>query len=348
MQRQRWWNTIDHLVAVPADFATQAVEFRELMFDACRLRLHCNVPKAISLSGGLDLSSVLSSIAAVDHSGSAQRAFVAAFPGTPQDETAHALLVVERAGAIPVVRPMSGDELSARLDAYLYQFEEIGGLFGAAAWALYREMRSDGIVVSLDGHGGDELLGGYVTHIGQALLRSGGLAAAPRRTLDLIETLRNMHDPAQSGRRPNKALLAALTLPSIRSVARRTSADRRRRHALVDMMLHVRSPIMSAVLTSDEEEAIDALGPLSSVLYRSFHRDSLPQILRNFDVHAMGHGIEVRMPFLDWRLVAMPSRCRTKAKSRKGMLSACCAKQCAACCRSLFACAVTSWGSTCQ
>jgi asparagine synthase (glutamine-hydrolysing) len=179
VQRQRWWNTIDHLIAVPADFAAQAVEFRELMFDACRLRLHCKVPRAISLSGGLDSSSVLSSIAAVNHSGSAQRAFVAAFPGTPQDETAHALLVVERAGAIPLVRPMSGNALSAHLDAYLYQFEEIGGLFGAAAWALYREMRSDGIVVSLEGHGGDELLGGYVTHIGQALLRSGGLAAAP-------------------------------------------------------------------------------------------------------------------------------------------------------------------------
>jgi asparagine synthetase B (glutamine-hydrolysing) len=29
-------------------------------------------------------------------------------------------------------------------------------------------MRADGIVVSLEGHGGDELLGGYAMHIAQA------------------------------------------------------------------------------------------------------------------------------------------------------------------------------------
>jgi len=36
---------------------------------------------------------------------------------------------------------------------------------------------------------------------------------------------------------------------------------------------------------------------------RSFHHRSLPRILRNFDVHSMGHGVEARMPLLDWRVV---------------------------------------------
>jgi asparagine synthase (glutamine-hydrolysing) len=53
----------------------------------------------------------------------------------------------------------------------------------------------------------------------------------------------------------------------------------------------------------EEEKAIDALGPLSARLYRVFHRTTLPMILRNFDRCSMAHGIEVRMPFLDWRLV---------------------------------------------
>ena len=43
---------------VPQDLATQAEEFRELLFDACRLRVRCDVPVAMSLSGGLDSSSV--------------------------------------------------------------------------------------------------------------------------------------------------------------------------------------------------------------------------------------------------------------------------------------------------
>ena len=34
-----------------------------------------------------------------------------------------------------------------------------------------------------------------------------------------------------------------------------------------------------------------------------FHSTVLPTILRNFDRLSMAHGIEVRMPFMDWRLV---------------------------------------------
>lgn len=151
-RRWRWWNTLDHLVSVPRDIATQAEEFRELLFDACRLRVRSDVPLATSLSGGLDSSSVLCSLAAAQKGGAARlppewrRAFIASFPSTPQEEIAYAILAAERAGATPVVRRFSGDEFRANLDAYLYQYEEIGGLSGVAPWALYREMRREGVV----------------------------------------------------------------------------------------------------------------------------------------------------------------------------------------------------------
>jgi asparagine synthase (glutamine-hydrolysing) len=304
VRRQRWWNTLDHLVSVPRDCAAQAEEFRGLLFDACRLRSHCPVPSATSLSGGLDSSSVLCSIAADKRDDRPPRAFIAAFPGTPQDETAYALLAARHSGATPIVRSICNDEMRAHVDAYLYQFEEIGGLFGAAAWAHYREMRADGIVVSLEGHGGDELLGGYAMHIAQALLRSGGLAAAPRRTLDLINTLSEMHNRGDPGGRPSRALLAAVTLPSFASIVRRMPAGWRRRQKFVDTLLHARDPVVSCGNGDrDELKAINNLGPLSGALYHSFHHGTLPRILRNFDVHSMGHGIEVRLPFLDWRVV---------------------------------------------
>jgi len=38
-------------------------------------------------------------------------------------------------------------------------------------------------------------------------------------------------------------------------------------------------------------------------LYRDFHETVLPLILRNYDRMSMAHGVEVRMPFMDWRLV---------------------------------------------
>jgi asparagine synthase (glutamine-hydrolysing) len=319
----QWWNTLDHLVSVPRDIATQAEEFRDLLFDACRLRVRSDVPAATSLSGGLDSSSVLCSLVAAQEGGGAdrqapewRRAFIAGFPGAPQDETMYATLAAERAGAIPVVHQFSGDDFRAHLDAYLYQYEEIGGLFGIASWALYREMRREGVIVSLEGHGGDELLAGYGLHILLALMRSRGLMAAPCRTLDLIDTLQHMHG-AGGPERPNKAVLAALTIPGVRAVARclrpsqRLLAETIRRHSF--------DPTTATdEAARAEEQAIDALGPLTGALYRSFHRHSLPRILRNFDVYSMGHGVEARMPMLDWRVVCYGFSVPDESKAARG------------------------------
>ena len=323
IRRWRWWNTLDHLVPVPADLDEQAEMFRELLFDACRLRLRCDVPVATALSGGLDSSSVVCSLAAGQRAGTIERqapewrrAFIAGFPGTLQNETPYAQLAAERAEALPVVRILSPEALAADVGAYLYQFEEIGGLYGIAPWALYREMRREGVVVSLDGHGGDELLGGYEIHILLALLRGGGLLSSPRRTLDLIDTLQHLYTAENPLRPTSKAFIAAWTIPLVRSLVGRLSAVprlpgmsgmRARQHMLADMARrHSADP--AAAQDPDaaaEERAIDAMGPLTGALYRSFHRQSLPRILRNFDLASMGHGVEIRAPLLDWRIVCL-------------------------------------------
>jgi asparagine synthase (glutamine-hydrolysing) len=326
-RRWRWWSTLDHLHPVPRDLATQAEEFRELLLDACRLRLRCDVGVATSLSGGLDSSSVVCALAAAQERPGAvrqppewRRAFIAGFAGTPQDEAEHAALAAERAGATQVVRQLSGEDLAAHVDDYLYQFEEIGGLFGAAAWLLYREMRRAGIVVSLDGHGGDELLGGYDYYVMLAMMRGRGVLMEPRRTLDLIAVLRELQGAGRGGSPPSRAVLAALTIPGVRAVApwiprvrhvHGSYAPILRRHAFdpgttADPALHA------------EERAIDALGPLTAALYRSFHRHSLPRILRNFDAHSMGHGVEVRMPLLDWRVVCYGFSAPDESKIARG------------------------------
>ncbi|MFO7630885.1 MAG: asparagine synthase (glutamine-hydrolyzing), partial [Caldilinea sp.] len=79
----RWWRTLDHLVAVPRRFDDQVLQFRELFEDACRLRMRSDVPIGTSLSGGLDSSSVVSTLAHVARQGGErlpadwQRAFIA-------------------------------------------------------------------------------------------------------------------------------------------------------------------------------------------------------------------------------------------------------------------------------
>src|SRR4030081_816635 len=49
-----------------------------------------------------------------------------------------------------------------------------------------------------------------------------------------------------------------------------------------------------------------------------FHSTILPTILRNFDRLSMAHGIEVRMPFMDWRLVTYTMALPDVSKSADG------------------------------
>lgn len=319
----RWWSTLDHLRPVPTDRARQSEELRELLFDACRLRLRSDVPVATSLSGGLDSSSVLCSLVAAQRGHDVarrapawQRAFVADFPGTAQDETAHARLVAAHAGVEPVVCTFGARDVVGEIDAYLEQFEEIGGLYGIGAWMLYREMRRAGVVVSLDGHGGDELFGGYVTHVEAALLRGPGLLAAPRRTLDLLRTLHFMQGGGASVL-ARDLLLGALAIPALRALAPRVPLLAARARAIeANVARHDAGRADNE--DAAEARAIDALGPLSGALYRSLHGGGLARILRNFDVHSMGHGVEVRMPLLDWRLVCFACSLPDESKVSDG------------------------------
>lgn len=50
-----------------------------------------------------------------------------------------------------------------------------------------------------------------------------------------------------------------------------------------------------------------------------FHSTVLPTLLRNYDRLSMAHGIEIRMPFMDWRLVAFAMALPDEMKVSRGV-----------------------------
>ncbi len=42
---------------------------------------------------------------------------------------------------------------------------------------------------------------------------------------------------------------------------------------------------------------------MTEFLFADFHQRTIPGILRDFDRYSMAHGVEVRSPFMDWRVV---------------------------------------------
>ena len=64
--------------------------------------------------------------------------------------------------------------------------------------------------------------------------------------------------------------------------------------------------------------------PVSRQLYIDFHATTLPTILRNFDRMSMAHGVEIRTPFMDYRLAtfshALPLNEKLDAHHTKAIL----------------------------
>jgi asparagine synthase (glutamine-hydrolysing) len=296
LQVERWWRTTDHLVDAPRTEAEAAERFRELFFDAIRLRMRSDVAIGTCLSGGFDSSAVACGMKLVagDRSPALhdardwRHAFVASFPGQPNDETPEATEAAAWAGVAPHFLAVDDDHAEADIDTILADLDDVYISLTTAPWQIYRELRRNGITVSLDGHGADELMGAYRGQDDALALRVRNLVARASGTRAGIAATESA----------KAAWLSAKGLNFLRG--HRFTAPR------------------GPALPCDADELPAHWGPFNRRLYRMFHATVLPTILRNFDRLSMAHGIEVRMPFMDWRLVTFVMSLPDAMKSANG------------------------------
>lgn len=306
LQQTRWWQTADHLVTVPETYEQQTEKFLELFTDAIKLRLRSDVSIASALSGGLDSSSVYATIHHIVSKEKSlyrlpedwQKAYVATFPGTDQDERAYAEQVLEHVngkGVFLDVNTGSKDLEKLLLDS-VQSYDTIYSTPLFILDGVYGGMRADGITVSMDGHGVDEMLYGYTVNVKQALAYAKELGDADYEA-DLTKTYLDMLTP-ESHQLAIQELYPKQ--PSLfdrikRKISPATVTVSEPSWWLPESTQGLSLPAITAPEQFKGSEAI---------LYNTFHQTVLPTILRNFDRGAMRNSIEIRMPFLDYRLVS--------------------------------------------
>ncbi|MET4119737.1 asparagine synthase (glutamine-hydrolyzing) [Bradyrhizobium sp. JR1.5] len=303
---RRWWRTVDHLPNIPPTEAERVDRFRELFQDAVALRMRSDVPIGTCLSGGFDSSAVICAMAAHERAGMGPRdstawrhAFVATFPGAANDERPMAEVAAAWASVAPTFLEIGLGDALTDIDQILDDNDDVYIGLPSAAWLIYRELRRHDVTVSLDGHGADELMGAYLQD-GQA-----GAFRIRNAAADL-------------------ASRSALARRGV-DLARALTVRARGHYFLRGGLLNVPDELP---LVAEGDELPREWGALNRRLYRMFHSTVLPTILRNYDRLSMAHGIEVRMPFMDWRLVtytmALPESSKlsdghTKAVARRAM-----------------------------
>jgi len=283
---KRYWNTLENLVRVPDRYEEQVEQFREIFIDACRIRMRSDVPIGTALSGGIDSSAVASTMSHISKSNAGeraaadwQRAFIATFPGTPLDETQYAMAVVRKHGLKETLIEVDPARSIDQLDWYFYQFEELYGTSPIPMIQLYGGMRAGGVLVTLDGHGVDEAFVGYPNELFEASIDCG----IPMREMTALYRSMIPQDSPQ------------FRVPSSDLVLYGKFLARR----------YAKAALGKRHLSADAgHPGFAQLDPFNQYLYALTHDSILPTLLRNYDRYAMINGIEIRAPFMDYRIIA--------------------------------------------
>jgi len=312
LEIKRWWCTLDHLLSVPRKYEDQVEQFRELFLDACRLRMRSDVPLGTALSGGLDSSATISAMAYIARHGKTQRmgeswqhAFVASYPGTPLDETRYARMVTDHIGIEPVVVEIDPLKEIANLNHYFYLFEDLYITSPIPFMQTYGAVKANGISVTLDGHGADELFGGYPYDCLVALEDAGWNLFRAKQVVDAFYDLSGDEAQFDRGMPPRWRYLAsqykARALRAVKKILGSVPADQS---------------------MTGKHPRWKQLDHLNRRLYESTHATILPTLLRNYDRYSMAKGVEIRMPFMDHRIVALAFSLPWTAKIRGGYTKA--------------------------
>ncbi|MEZ5428784.1 MAG: asparagine synthase (glutamine-hydrolyzing) [Pyrinomonadaceae bacterium] len=159
------WYDIAERIGDEFDQRPEAVvedEYFELMKESVKLRFRSDVPVGINLSGGLDSSSLLGLVHAVQGFNSKVKAFTFITGDPDYDElpwVGQMLAKTNHSLIISKLSPKDVPRLAA--DVQYYQDEPFGGLPTLAYAGIFEKARENGVIVLLDGNGMDEQWAGY-------------------------------------------------------------------------------------------------------------------------------------------------------------------------------------------
>lgn len=157
IHEQRYWNAWD---AEPID-ADPKTAIRNALEDAVKTSLVSDVPLGVSLSGGID-SSILACLMKA-YSDKPIHAISIGYPNASAvDERGHARQLAQRLGIEFHDVELHDSEMLANFrDVVLSRDDPIGDLSGYNYFAIMQHAKSVGLKVMLQGHGVDELCWGY-------------------------------------------------------------------------------------------------------------------------------------------------------------------------------------------
>lgn len=290
-----YWNPFESggRTGAPGDVVGRV---RDTVLDAVRLRLRADVPVGVLLSGGVD-SSIIAACASRLSRDARERVAVlsAVSPGQPGDESPYIDRVADRLGIEPIkVDTAWGPAEAVELLRTVTWMNDapLGSFSNVAFYLLMRRAKEAGIKVVLSGQGGDELFCGYRKYLGFHLQER----ARQREFGKLAST-------AWAFWR-NGTVFGQFNLSEARRYLQRRPHD----------------PVLGDAVRQAFTPQVLGLPP-EGLAYRQwldYRRFSVPYLTHYEDRASMAFAREVRLPFLDYRLVELMLNAPSESKLKAG------------------------------
>lgn len=315
-----YWSIAESYAAEKRPFCPEDIDqFRELFDDATKIRLRSDRPVSVFLSAGQDSAAVLSAVVASGRT-SGLTALTMGFDEQGFDESFDAMDTARHLG-VHSQRLLHQQKASPSLDAVVAQFgEPFADSSMLAMTDLCQAARKAGFPVALSGDGADELLAGYPTYRANQFF--GLYRHMPSRLARAMQGFAAKHLKPKIGK---------VTFDY--KVRQFLSA-----HGLSPMEAHywwrclMPDDEIRRLLNPDLVREIGDYRPfdnfrehfadvakasfLDQCLYVDLKTWLADDILVKVDRTSMSHGLEVRSPFMDHRLVDFCARLPACAKMK--------------------------------
>jgi asparagine synthase (glutamine-hydrolysing) len=292
VERRTYWSP--RRVTVPGRRTDAVATLESLLEASVQAHLVADVPVAAFLSGGVDSSTVV----ALAQRRQKMQTFCVAFPDADLDEAPVARRVADHLGTQHQEVSLRPDPMELLLQAVAYMDEPFADSSALPTFAVCQAARQVAKVV-LSGDGGDEVFGGYTGRYRVAALQAA--LPFPGRLAGWLRRL----PPWRSGRRrslPEMLELAALTDADRFVVERQITSDSDRarlfgegRAAVGEQQLR---EIPAAAIRQSRQ-----WHPVHRALWMDLTTSLSDDMLTKVDRMSMAHGLEVRVPMLDHRVV---------------------------------------------
>jgi asparagine synthase (glutamine-hydrolysing) len=283
---------------------------RSELEESIRLHLVSDVPVGVFLSGGMDSSALVALMSRI--SDRRPKTFSVVFDENAYTEAPFSRAVAERFNTDHCEIPLREDALLKILPDAIAALDQ-PTMDGINTFVVSNAVKNAGVTVALSGLGGDELFAGY-----PSFRRALKLASMPETSRRLLRAASGFGKFALNGsvqRHKFWELVSSDCHPTdVYRISRQLFAG--------DSISKMTSRSADTHTRNGHHNDIDIVNKVSQLELQGYMTNTL---LRDTDAMSMAHSLEVRVPFVDTKLVdyvlSLPGEWKVREKTAKPLLA---------------------------